>query len=171
VVGVAFILVNVKAVDGGSRVAWPKATTKDARKAAKGSKKGKKWHPQSVAIATSNDGDDKEADDSNEEYVTAVKHDFKRQAWQPKDHFEKLFEAACQNHSYPVKHKVKNCTMMKNFMTSGALSRGKKPEGEPRGRWATLKPEEAAVMTIVGWPHPSPGDTSWLPKYWAPNSL
>jgi hypothetical protein len=29
---------------------------------------------------------------------------------------------------YPVKHKLKDCTMMKNFMTSGALSEGKKLE-------------------------------------------
>jgi hypothetical protein len=35
---------------------------------------------------------------------------------------------------YPVKHKLKDCTMMKNFMTLGALSMGKKPEEDPVGR-------------------------------------
>jgi hypothetical protein len=46
-----------------------------------------------------------------------------------KDHLEKLLEAICPNHSYPVKHKLKDCTRMKNFMMSGALSK----VGNPRG--------------------------------------
>jgi hypothetical protein len=35
---------------------------------------------------------------------------------------------------YPNKHKLKDCTMMKNFMTSRALSKGKKPKGDPGGK-------------------------------------
>jgi hypothetical protein len=66
--------------------------------------------------------DDKEAGDSDEEYVTATERDLKHQAHQLKDHFEKLLKVNYLNHSYPVKHKLKDCTMMKNFMTSGALS-------------------------------------------------
>jgi hypothetical protein len=59
-----------------------------------------------------------------------AKHDFKHQARQPADRFEKLLEATCPNHAYPVKQKLKECTMMKNYMTSGALAKGKKPEGD-----------------------------------------
>jgi hypothetical protein len=49
------------------------------------------------------------------------------------DHFEKLHEAVCLNHTYPVKHKLMQCAMMRNFMTSGALANGMKPEGNPGG--------------------------------------
>jgi hypothetical protein len=90
--------------------------------------------PQRITITTSCNDDDKEADGSNEEYVAAAEHDFKRQARQPKENFEKLLEAACPNHVYHIKHKLKECTMMKNFMTSGTISKGKKPEGDPGGK-------------------------------------
>jgi hypothetical protein len=53
----------------------------------------------------------------------AIMPDFKRPTWYPKDHFEKLLKAACLNHSYPIKHKLKDYTMMKIFMTSEALSK------------------------------------------------
>jgi hypothetical protein len=65
-----------------------------------------------------------------------------------RDHLEKLLEATCLNHSYPIKHKLKNYTMMKNFMTSGALSRGKKFEGDPGGKGTTPAPKKTAVMAI-----------------------
>jgi hypothetical protein len=51
---------------------------------------------------------------------------------------------------YLIKHKLKDCTMMIKFMTSGALSKGKKPEGELGGKVAASVPGEAAVMTIHG---------------------
>jgi hypothetical protein len=38
--------------------------------------------------------------------------------------------------------------MMKNFMTSGDLSKGKMPEGDQSGKGAALDPEEAVSMTI-----------------------
>jgi hypothetical protein len=40
--------------------------------------------------------------------------------------------------------------MIKNFMTSGALSRGKKPEGDSDKKGATTIPGEAAIMKIYG---------------------
>jgi hypothetical protein len=47
--------------------------------------------------------------------------------------------------------------MMKNFMTSGALSKGKKPEGEPEDRTTAPFPGEEEVMPIHGGsvPHES----------------
>jgi hypothetical protein len=96
--------------------------------------------PQWVTVATSNNADNKEADDFEEEYVVATEHDFKHQAWQPKDHFEKLCKVAYSNHTYPIKQKLKACTMMKNFMTSWALSKGKKSEGDPGGKGTTSFP-------------------------------
>jgi hypothetical protein len=37
-----------------------------------------------------------------------------------KNHFEKLLETTCLHHPYPVKHTLKDCTMMKKFMMSAA---------------------------------------------------
>jgi hypothetical protein len=64
----------------------------------------------------------------------AAESNIKCQARQLKEHFQKLLEATCLNHSYSVRHNLKDCTMIKNFMTSGALSRGKKPEGDLAGK-------------------------------------
>jgi hypothetical protein len=73
------------------------------------------------------------------------------------DHFEKLLEATCLNHTYYIKHKLKECTMMKNYMTMRNLARKKKPEGDSAGKAATPFPEEKAVMSIYGGlaPHES----------------
>jgi hypothetical protein len=46
----------------------------------------------------------------------------KRQVLPLIDHFEKLLEMTCPNHAYLVKHKLKDCGMMKNFMASGSLT-------------------------------------------------
>jgi hypothetical protein len=89
-------------------------------------------------------------DDSDEVYVAIVERDFKRQARQLNDHFKKLLEATHLNHSYPVKHYLKDCTMMKNLMTLGALSGGKKHEGDPSVMVATPAPRETTVMAISG---------------------
>jgi hypothetical protein len=102
-----------------------------------------------VTVTANDDGDDDQADDSDEGYVTAVERDFRHQTWPPKDYFEKLLEASCPNYSYPFRHKLKDCTMMKNFMTSGAISKGRKPGGGDPG-WKGTAPisGEAEVMTI-----------------------
>jgi hypothetical protein len=51
----------------------------------------------------------------------------------PTYHFERLLEEACPNHTYPVKHKLKECDIMKNFMTSGFLTWAMEPEEDPGG--------------------------------------
>jgi hypothetical protein len=52
---------------------------------------------------------DKDASDSDEELITIAERDIKRQAQQPADHFEKVLEATCPNHTYPVGHRLKEC--------------------------------------------------------------
>jgi hypothetical protein len=37
------------------------------------------------------------------------------------NHFEKLFEEIFPNHVYPVRHKLRDYKMMKNFMASVSL--------------------------------------------------
>jgi hypothetical protein len=73
---------------------------------------------------------------TDEELIAAAERDSKRQALQPTDHFEKLLKATCSNHTYPVRHKLKECTMMKNYMTTGIFIKVKRPKGcrpFPRG--------------------------------------
>jgi hypothetical protein len=74
-----------------------------------------------------------------------------------KEHFEKLLKVTCPNHSYPIKHKLKNYTMMKKFMTSGAFSKGRKLEGDLGRKGAAPIPREVEVMTIFDRFHPAPG--------------
>jgi hypothetical protein len=90
VVRAVFVLGEEKMVLNGSRVAPSKATSKVAKKSDKGGKKGQKRHPRRVTFMTSGNNYNKDADGSNEEYVTATEHDFKHQAQQLNDHFEKL---------------------------------------------------------------------------------
>jgi hypothetical protein len=101
-------------VGGGSQGAPPKAATKGAKRSAKGSKKGQKQHRQRVTVTISYDDDDnKKADSFDKEQVVAAKHDLKHQTQQLSDPFKKPLEATCPNHAYPVKHKLKECTMIK----------------------------------------------------------
>jgi hypothetical protein len=72
----------------------------------------------------------------------------KHQTRQPKYHFKKHLKVTCPNHSYPIKQKLKDCNMIKNFKTLGAFSKGRKPEGGLRGKGATPIPEEVEVMPI-----------------------
>jgi hypothetical protein len=101
-------------------------------------------------VATSCDKGDnnRDAGDSNKELITAAERDFEHQARQPADHFKKFLEETYPNHTYPTRHKLKECTMMKNYMTTGTFARGKKPEGDPTGKAATPFPKEKAVKSI-----------------------
>jgi hypothetical protein len=101
-------------------------------------------------MMASNGHDDDEADDSCKGFAAASEHDFKRQTRLPMDHFEKLLAASYPHHPYPVKHKLKDCTMMKIFMTSGTPSKGDKLGGEKGGKSVAPIPREAEVMTIFG---------------------
>jgi hypothetical protein len=121
VVGAAFVLGNAEAAANGDWAVPTKATIKGARKGAKGGKKGKKRWPHRIAIVAGKGVGDQEADDSSEEGVVAAERDFKRQTRPPKDSFEKLLIATCPHHSYPIKHKLKDHTTIKKFMTSGAF--------------------------------------------------
>jgi hypothetical protein len=54
--------------------------------------------------------------------VTASVGSGKRLARLPTDHFEKILEETCPNYAYPIKHKLRDCGVMKNFMASGSLT-------------------------------------------------
>jgi hypothetical protein len=88
--------------------------------------------------------------------VTAARSG-KHQARLPTNYSERLLEEACPNHAYPLKQKLKDCCMMKNFMTSGSLTRDKEPE-EDLGRNDVMPfPRKDAVMTVYDDGHPPLG--------------
>jgi hypothetical protein len=115
VVCAAFILGNTGVVANGGRAVPTKAIVKGAKKGVKGGKKGQKKRPPHVAIAAGSDGGDEEAGDSGEECIVAVERSFRE-----------LLKVTCPHHSYPIKHKLKDCAMMKKFMMLGAFSKGSK---------------------------------------------
>jgi hypothetical protein len=55
---------------------------------------------------------------------------------QPTDYIEKLLVATYQNHACNVRHKLKECSMIKNYMTMGALTKSKKPDDDLAGNAA-----------------------------------
>jgi hypothetical protein len=159
-VGAAIVPGNTLAVAEGGRTAPNMSIVKGARKGAKGDTKEQKWQPHHVAVVAAKGGSDKGASGSDEERIATAERDLKRQTRPPKDHFEKLLETTCLHHSYPVKHKLKDCTMIKKFMTSAAFSKDRKPGRDPGGKSAVPIPGEAEVMTIFDRPHRGPGNAT-----------
>jgi hypothetical protein len=84
---------------------------------------------------------------SNEEFVASAEHNFKRCTQLPKDHFERFLEAACPHHLYPIKKKLRDCTMIKRFMSSDMLSDGDELASDLRGQGTSLG--EVKVTTII----------------------
>jgi hypothetical protein len=72
-----FVLGDRKMVPSNSWATPSKATSKGTMKGAKGDKKGQNQRPRWVAVTTSGNNGNKEANGSDEEYVTSVKHNFK----------------------------------------------------------------------------------------------
>jgi hypothetical protein len=55
-------------------------------------------------------------------HISTTTHSDKRPTRPPVDHFKRLLEKACPNHAYPIRHKLKDCSTMRSFMTSGSLT-------------------------------------------------
>jgi hypothetical protein len=95
----------------------PNITIRGTKKGAKGEKKGQKHHPRHLTAIMNNGNAGKEIENSDEEFIVAAERDFKRRTRPPKDHFEKILEATCPHHPYPVKHKLMYCTTMRRFIS------------------------------------------------------
>jgi hypothetical protein len=72
-------------------------------------------------ITPPNNLDGKAGGSSGRPASTAACND-KRQAWPPMDYFKRPLEENCPNHTYCVRHKLKGCSMIRSFMTSGSLT-------------------------------------------------
>jgi hypothetical protein len=75
-----------------------------------------------TAAADYDGGNDAKIGGSGAGHIAIAARCGKRQARPPTDNFERLLEEACSNHAYPIKHKLKDYGMMKNFMISGSLT-------------------------------------------------
>jgi hypothetical protein len=91
----------------------------------KGGKQRRKQRLQGTTTMTDhNDDKDEEAGGSSVRRISTTTCIDKRQSRLPMDHFYRLLEEAHPNHVYPVRHKLKDCGMMRSFMTSGSLTQG-----------------------------------------------
>jgi hypothetical protein len=71
------------------------------------------------------------------------------------NYFKRLLEEACPNHAYPVRHELKNCDMMRCFMTSGSITWSAKLNEGSNGSDTTSFPKENVIMMVYGGCPPS----------------
>jgi hypothetical protein len=121
----------------------------DAREGTKGGRKRCQQDLQEAAILVDGDsGNGMQAGSSGMVCITVVEGIGKPQVRLPTDHFEKLLEETCLSHTYPIKHKLRDCGMMKNFMASGSLTRGMEVAEVPNEGDTMPFPREDAVTMI-----------------------
>jgi hypothetical protein len=82
----------------------------------KGNNKWRKQHLQGTMISC-DDGHDWEACGSDVGGSSTTTRSDKRPTRPPTDYFKRLLKEACPNHAYPVRDKLKDCDMMRSFMT------------------------------------------------------
>jgi hypothetical protein len=76
----------------------------------------------------------------------------------PKDHFEKLLDASCPHHEVPVKHALKDCRLIKNYVNITLKPRAadppKKavppPDNDDNNMGAQYQGEHGATHMIFG---------------------
>jgi hypothetical protein len=93
---------------------------------------------------------------SSVEHISTAACSNKHQARPPTDHFERLRGESCPNHVYPIKNKLNDCDMMKNFMISGSLTQGMELNEDLGGSNMMPFPEEDAVLMVYDG-RPPPG--------------
>jgi hypothetical protein len=74
-----------------------------------------------------------------------------------KDHFEKFLEETCLNRACVIKHKLRDCSLMKSFKTMGSLSQGMEINEAPiEGDTMPFLREDAIMMLF--WMAPLNGE-------------
>jgi hypothetical protein len=147
-VGAAFALVEVVVTAGGGQIVPPNIVVVSTRKGAKGMKKDQKRCLRRPAAVMNNSSVMEKVESSNKEFVASAGRNFKLCTQPPKDHFKKVLEAACSHHPYPVRHKLRDCTVMKRFMSSDTSADGNELARDLWAKGTTLR--DAKVATIVG---------------------
>jgi hypothetical protein len=100
-----------------SRGASPNIVILDAEEG--GKKKCRQCRQETATTANDDDGINTQVGSSVMACVVAIADSSNRQARSPTNHFEKLLEETCLNHAYRIKHKLRDCGMLKNFIGSG----------------------------------------------------
>jgi hypothetical protein len=116
---VAFTLVNAGMAVSGGQGTPTSTTVRSTKKGAKGGKKGQKCRLHHIAIMASNGDTEEEVNNSNKEFMATTECDLKRRTRPSKDHLEKILKVACPHHPYPIKHKLRDCTMARNSWHKG----------------------------------------------------
>jgi hypothetical protein len=104
---------------------------------------------------TMTDDNDSEVGGSGVRRTPAATQNDKRRARPSTFHFKRLLEEACPNHTNPVRHKLKDCSMIRSFMISGSITGGAELNEGPNGSDTTSFPEENAIMTVYEGCHPT----------------
>jgi hypothetical protein len=141
----------------GNREALSDVVIQDSEEGTKGGKKRCKQRHQETATMADDEGDiNKQAGSSIVVCVTAIAGSGKHLAWPRTDHFEKLLEDTWPNNTNPIKYKLRDCSMMKNFIASGSLARGMEINEVPNeGDMTPFLREDIVMMIYDG--HPSSG--------------
>jgi hypothetical protein len=80
--------------------------------------------------------------------VSSAAHSNRRMVRPSIGHFKRLLEEAWPNRAYPIKHKLKDSSMMRSFMTLGSLTWGAELNKGPDKSNTAPFPEENAIMTV-----------------------
>jgi hypothetical protein len=90
--------------------------THDTQEGTEGGKKRRMQRLQGTTTVTN--GNDHEADGSSLRHISAAARSDKHRVRPRTDHFKRLLKKACPSHAYLIRHKLKDCDMMRSFMTS-----------------------------------------------------
>jgi hypothetical protein len=121
-----------------------------------GIKGSKKRHTQRLqGTMTTIDGHDGEAGASGVRRTPTATRNDKRWVRLPMDHFKSLLKEACPKHAYLIRHKLKDCDMMRSCMTAGSITWGVELDEGPNGSDTMSFPEENTVMMVYAPPPPS----------------
>jgi hypothetical protein len=91
---------------------------------------------------------------SSAEHAIEAAGDSKCQVLMLKGHFKKFLEETCPNHACVIKHKLRDCSLMKSFKTMGSLSQGMEINEAPIEGDTMPFLGEDAIMMLFGR-HPS----------------
>jgi hypothetical protein len=154
----SYEVVTLCPAQGGSEMtpSSNKVTTSDivAHSAQEGIKVVNKQHKQclqgTMTAISRNDDHDWEVGSSGMGCCSTTTRKNKHPTRPPTDHFKRLLEESYPNHAYAIRHKLKDCGMMRNFMTSGTLTWGTELDEGTNGSNTTPFPEDNTITTVYG---------------------
>jgi hypothetical protein len=126
------MVAQLQPASSSSGEAPPSVAIEGAEVGIKADKKRHKQHHSEVS--TDDDGGiNEQAGGTSVKHATEAVGNSKHQARPSMNHFEKLLEESCLNHAYIVKHKLRDCSLMKSFVAMGSLPRAR-GHGSPHRR-------------------------------------